>query len=219
MAKGRIQKVGNSAGVVLRKDVLSASGLQVGDEVTVEVNSKGAIEVSKADAKRNRVRQIIDHNHKRYAKNHACPGKVMGIVLPEIEHLIEAHELSIQRFGGELGVRSRQDLEAALERPLNLIAYAQEDAAAPLHEVAASLSFAITKIRHPFVDGNKRAGFDAIQITLGLNGFYLDASEQKAEVIMIGVADGTVDEATLADWIDSNSYAYVADDDPFVDET
>lgn len=62
-----VRKIGNSAGVVLHKEVLAQSGLRPGDSVSVTVTESGAIEVCKSDDKRNRVRQIVDHNHKRYA--------------------------------------------------------------------------------------------------------------------------------------------------------
>ncbi|HMB76375.1 MAG TPA: AbrB/MazE/SpoVT family DNA-binding domain-containing protein [Kiloniellaceae bacterium] len=65
--KSMIRKIGNSAGVVLHKEVLAQSGLRPGDSVSVTVTESGVIEVSKSDDKRNRVRRIVDHNHKRYA--------------------------------------------------------------------------------------------------------------------------------------------------------
>jgi len=63
----QVRKIGNSAGLVLHKEVLAKSGLHPGDDVSVEVTENGVIEVAKTDDKRNRARRIVDHNHKRYA--------------------------------------------------------------------------------------------------------------------------------------------------------
>ena len=50
---------------------------------------------------------------------------------------------------------------------------------------------------HPFVDGNKRAGFVAGVLFLELNGFSFMASEEDATQAVFGLAGGTLDEAAL----------------------
>jgi death on curing protein len=54
---------------------------------------------------------------------------------------------------------------------------------------------------HPFVDGNKRAAFVSIGLFLGLNGLSLNADQAEATRVMFAVADGSVDEVSLAAWI------------------
>lgn len=73
------------------------------------------------------------------------------------EGVLRAHGRQLQIFGGAPGVRDDGALESALGRPLNKRQY--ENAALP--ELAAAYAFGIVR-NHPFVDGNKRAGFMAM---------------------------------------------------------
>ena len=80
------------------------------------------------------------------------------------------------------------------------------------------LGFSIAKIRHPFVDGNKRSGFDAILIVLGLNKNYLDVAEREAERMMDGVSSGRVSEEELVAWVTKNSFEFDETNDPFAED-
>jgi death-on-curing protein len=46
---------------------------------------------------------------------------------------------------------------------------------------------------HPFVDGNKRIGHAAMELTLMLNGFELIASVDVSEATVLAVASGELD--------------------------
>lgn len=87
-------------------------------------------------------------------------------------------------------------LESACARPENLAAYGEPD----LADLAASYAVGIAK-NHPFVDGNKRAGFLALGLFLGLNGTRLKTTQLDATRTMLAVAAGEVDDAGLARWI------------------
>ena len=63
----------------------------------------------------------------------------------------------------------------------------------------------MARIRHPFVDGNKRTAFYAMVATLWMNGWVLDAAEREAAEVFEGVASGGVDEAGLVEWLERNS--------------
>jgi death on curing protein len=86
--------------------------------------------------------------------------------------------------------------ESACARPQNLAAYGDPD----LADLAASYAVGIAK-NHPFVDGNKRAGFLALGVFLGLNGMRLEATQLDATQTMLAVAAGELDEAGLARWV------------------
>ena len=58
-----------------------------------------------------------------------------------------------------------------------------------------------------FADGNKRAAFLSIGVFLRLNGSRLIADETEAVRVMLAVAEGTLDEADLAEWIRSHIQA------------
>ena len=54
---------------------------------------------------------------------------------------------------------------------------------------------------HPFVDGNKRIGHAAMEITLVLNGFELSASVDSAEAAVIAVASGRLNREAFTRWV------------------
>jgi death-on-curing protein len=57
---------------------------------------------------------------------------------------------------------------------------------------------------HPFVDGNKRAGFATGIAFLLLSGLVLQAAEEEATQAVLALAAGDLDEAGYADWLRSN---------------
>jgi death-on-curing protein len=125
-----------------------------------------------------------------------------GVELPDAETLLAFHAALIERYGGAPGVRDRGALDAALARPLHLLAYAEPGAAPPgVARLAAALAFAICRIRHPFVDGNKRVALAALDVTLGLNGVDLDATEAEAAEAVWRAAEGEVTEEAFAEWV------------------
>ena len=96
-------------------------------------------------------------------------------------------------------MRDQGLLESALSRPINLAAYEKPDAAA----LAASYAVGLAK-NHPFVDGNKRTAFVALELFLALNGFELNASDVDCVLTMLAVESGEMDEPMLAEWIRRN---------------
>lgn len=115
------------------------------------------------------------------------------------EDLLRAHSWELQIFGGASGVRDEGALESALGRPLNKWQYEN----AELPELAAAYAFGIVR-NHPFVDGNKRAGFVAMLGFLLLNRIEFAPEPTEATAIIIGVAAGEINEMGLARWIRDN---------------
>lgn len=58
---------------------------------------------------------------------------------------------------------------------------------------------------HPFVDGNKRAGFVVGILFLELNGFAFKASEADATQAVLDLAAGAIDEAAYGAWLGTNA--------------
>ena len=54
---------------------------------------------------------------------------------------------------------------------------------------------------HPFVDGNKRTAFVALEVFLDLNGFCLEADDEDCVRVMLNLAAGELEEDALAAWI------------------
>jgi death-on-curing protein len=106
------------------------------------------------------------------------------------------HEEQLAEHGGAIGTRDTGLLESALARPMQLAAYGTPDVAA----LAASYGYGLAK-NHPFIDGNKRTAFVAVELFLLLNGWELTATDAQCVLSMLAVAAGTLDEAAYAEWI------------------
>jgi death-on-curing protein len=106
------------------------------------------------------------------------------------------HEAQLAEHGGGSGERDAGLFESALARPQNAAAYGEPDAAA----LAAAYGFGIAR-NHPFVDGNKRTSFVAVELFLDLNGFDLLADDANCVVTMLALAAGSLSEDEFAEWI------------------
>ncbi|MBB5518106.1 death-on-curing protein [Amphiplicatus metriothermophilus] len=109
------------------------------------------------------------------------------------------HAEQLAEHGGAAGVRDEGLLESALARPENMAAYGEPD----LFELAAAYAFGIVK-NHPFVDGNKRAGFMAAATFLLLNGWTLTATDKEVVEAMLALAAGEASEEEFALWLKAN---------------
>ena len=107
------------------------------------------------------------------------------------------HDESIREHGGSRGIRDEGLLESALARPENIAHYEEH---VPLWRLAAAYAFGIAK-NHPFVDGNKRAAFMAMNLFLEKNGWSLTASEVDATLTFLKLAASEITEEELAVWI------------------
>jgi death-on-curing protein len=108
--------------------------------------------------------------------------------------LIAAHDEQLAEHGGAAGFRDEGLLDSALARPLT--AHGDPDACA----LAASYAVALAK-NHPFIDGNKRTAFIAMELFLVLNGHELNATDAECVLAMLSVAASEWDEAALATWL------------------
>lgn len=114
----------------------------------------------------------------------------------EVGVIRAVHDEQLAEHGGAAGIRDAGLLESALARPQNLAAYGDPDAAA----LAAAYGFGLAR-NHPFVDGNKRTAFVAVELFLALNGEELIADDVQCVLTMLQLAGGELDEAAFAAWI------------------
>jgi|ERR1700689_2703703 death-on-curing protein len=115
--------------------------------------------------------------------------------------LLLLHSETLAEHGGLAGVRDPGLLDSALARPRNLHAYEPES---DLARLAAAYGFGLAR-NHPFNDGNKRAAFLAIGLFLQINGRELTADPVEAIAVILSLAEGTLGEPKLAEWIRRNS--------------
>lgn len=113
------------------------------------------------------------------------------------EAVLAIHRRQIKEHGGDDGVRDIGLLESALARPKNTNAYEPDSDIARL---AAAYGFGTAK-NHPFIDGNKRTALVVTRTFLAINGVEIDANPDEKYLTFLGLAEGTVSEDDLADWI------------------
>ncbi len=122
----------------------------------------------------------------------------MKFIRPDV--VLAIHEMLLIEHGGPSGIRDEGLLESALARPQNKEVYG----IASVYELAAAYCYGIVR-NHPFVDGNKRTGATVMGLFLMKNGKELVASEKDLVLQILGVADGSISEEDLADWIKNHS--------------
>jgi death-on-curing protein len=115
------------------------------------------------------------------------------------EIVLAIHDEQLAEHGGATGLRDAGLLESALARPLNHASYAEPDIA----ELAALYALGVRN--HPFVDGNKRTGYVALETFLELNGALFPVSDAEAVIAMLQLAaSDTTDDEFIA-WVRSHA--------------
>jgi death on curing protein len=112
------------------------------------------------------------------------------------EVLRAVHDEQLSEHGGAAGVRDIGLFESALARPRQLASYGDPD----LADLAAAYGYGLAK-NHPFIDGNKRTAFVAVELFIDCNGASLAAGDADCVLTMLAVAGGALTEAQFADWI------------------
>ena len=110
-----------------------------------------------------------------------------------------AHHDQVEEHGGLRGIRDDGLLESALARPRHRWSFEPET---DLPSLAVSYGFGLVN-NHPFLDGNKRIGFVAMNMFLLINGQEIEAPEPEVIAVMLQVAGGTLDEPGLVRWLRS----------------
>ncbi|WP_449290636.1 type II toxin-antitoxin system death-on-curing family toxin [Oscillibacter ruminantium] len=115
-----------------------------------------------------------------------------------VERIKQIHHLMIEETGGMDGVRDEGLLESAVNAPFQTF----DDV--PLYKTieakAARLGYSLIN-NHAFIDGNKRTGMMAMLLFLELNGAGKDYTDEEIIRVGIALADGSMDDKALLDWI------------------
>jgi death-on-curing protein len=98
--------------------------------------------------------------------------------------------VAARAIDGKVVVRDYGLLESAVARPKTTVVGAE--AYLDIHTKAAALLHSLCR-NHALVDGNKRLAWTACQVFLGLNGEWVEASEDDRFDLMIAVASGVID--------------------------
>jgi len=110
--------------------------------------------------------------------------------------ILAIHDEQLREHGGASGLRDEGLLDSALARPLNRAGYGEPDIA----ELAAVYALGIAR-NHPFIDGNKRTAYVALEGFLALNGVALTATDVEAVIAMLQMAAGDLSDEEFIAWV------------------
>ena len=121
---------------------------------------------------------------------------------PGLPEVLFFHTVSIEQYGGSEGVRDRESLLAAIERPWQA-SFGQEHFSSPFEKASALMESIIR--RHPFVDGNKRTATASASYLLSTFGHELEAEQQELEDFAVRVAVGDMKTENVALWFENHT--------------
>jgi death-on-curing protein len=118
----------------------------------------------------------------------------MDIYFLTLDEVLDLHRDQIDRYGGDPALRDLGLLQSAVGMPS--AAFGGVWLHDFPHGMAAAYLFHLAQ-NHPFVDGNKRTGLAAALTFLKLNGFEMHADPHEVEELVIRVASGQIDKASV----------------------
>ena len=117
------------------------------------------------------------------------------------KQLLYLYQQIMEDTGGSLGVRDQGLLESAVYRPQ--ATFGGQALYPELFSKVAALGHSIIH-NHPFVDGNKRVGFEAMRLMLRLNGYDVRATVEQRFDFVMAIAKGALTEQQISDWLKSH---------------
>jgi len=101
------------------------------------------------------------------------------------------------------GLRDAGLLESAVNRPLTASLYGNAD----LFDQAARLWEGLVA-NHPFLQGNKRTAYAAMELFLRLNGWMCDATDEQLIDMCLDLATGRIKSGEAVKWLREHSTTY-----------
>ncbi len=115
-----------------------------------------------------------------------------------LEQILKLHKRIIEQSGGAMGIRNQEGLESAVAQPR--MSYADQELYPTLREKVAALGFSLIN-NHPFVDGNKRIGHAALEVTLLMNGYEIQADVDSQEAVILAMAASKINRQDFLEWL------------------
>jgi len=119
-----------------------------------------------------------------------------------IETVIAMHSELITQSGGLDGIRDAKILDASINLPFHT--FDGQYLYPTIQAMAAHLAFSLIK-NHPFLDGNKRIGILSMLVFMDINGLPVDCTDDELITLGLGLADSSIAESELIEWIISHS--------------
>jgi death-on-curing protein len=114
-----------------------------------------------------------------------------------LSSVMAIHAEQLAEHGGREGVLNENGLQSAIASPQNHFHYDTENDIASL---AAQYAFSLA-CNQVFEDGNKRTAAVVCESFLILNGYSLDASEEKSYAMFVRLSVKDIDAEQMAEWI------------------
>ncbi|KAF5415639.1 MAG: hypothetical protein C5S38_03840 [Candidatus Methanophagaceae archaeon] len=114
------------------------------------------------------------------------------------ESIIRLHKKIVETTGGENGMLNEGILSFILDLIRTEKLYSEN--IGDLFTRAGLLLRGIIS-GHPFVDGNKRAGFEATDVFLRMNGYYLEVGADEGMDFTLDIAKNELDLDGVIEWI------------------
>ena len=121
------------------------------------------------------------------------------------KQILYLHRAILEQSGESSGLRDEGLLESAVYRPQ--ASFGGQDLYPDLFTKAAALGHSLVS-NHPFVDGNKRVGFEAMRLMLRLNGYDIHAALEEKLHFVLAIAKSERSEQAIADWLKQHSRPY-----------
>jgi death-on-curing protein len=115
------------------------------------------------------------------------------------------HAQLVRQFGGATGLRDPGILDAALNRPF--AGFGEEEFFPTGFDKAAVLMHGIIT-GHPFIDGNKRTGYELGRLVLQESGYDVQAPEDVRYAMVTRAATGQMDVEDIKAWLIEHSVPY-----------
>ena len=109
-----------------------------------------------------------------------------------------SHSKLIDHYGGSKGIRDTELIHSAIGRIKN--GYYKD-----ITEEAAAL-FQSLLIKHPFIDGNKRTAFGAMDVFLTINGWHIEGEIEHLYSAIIDLIETGADFFVIAEWVGKIAY-------------
>jgi len=114
------------------------------------------------------------------------------------EEAFKIHKLLVDQFGGSHGVRDKNSLNSALNRPFATFDH-KELYPSPIEKAAAILESIVTN--HPFIDGNKRTGYVLARLFLLKSGLDIESTQKDKYEMVIAVSKGEWKFEQIKTWL------------------
>jgi len=120
----------------------------------------------------------------------------MPVWYPTAGDVEAIHLRVIEETGGDHGVLNRNTISAAVSRA-RWGPFPEEP------DLALRAAFLVRGlvVEHPFADGNKRTGFEALDVFLARNGARLHVGADEAIAFMLALAEGRYEVEEVAAWV------------------